>query len=51
MNAFVDIRHLMKWGGWEGACPCGDPQSVSLDLSYHKEHQYIWFRDGDLNSS
>ena len=24
----------------------GDPKSVSLDLSYHKEHEYIWFRVG-----
>ena len=24
--------------GWAGACPCGDPQSASLDLSYHNEH-------------
>ena len=22
---------------------------VSLDASYHKEHEYIWFRGGDLN--
>ena len=22
---------------------------VSLDASYHKEHDYIWFRGGDLN--
>ena len=28
---------------------CGETQSVSLDLSYHKEHEYIWFRGGDLN--
>ena len=34
--------------GW--ACPWRDPQSVPLDLSYHKEHQCIWFRGGDLNS-
>ena len=27
----------------------GDPMSVSLDLSYHKEHEYIWFRGGDQN--
>ena len=33
-----------------GACPCGDPQSVSLDLSYHNENQNISFRGGDLNS-
>ena len=39
----------MKWSGWE-SCSYEDPQSVSLDLSYHKEHQYIWFRGGDLNS-
>ena len=29
---------------------CGDLQSVSLDLSNHKEHQFIWFRGGDLNT-
>ena len=32
--------------GGGGACPCGDPQSVSLDLSYHKERQCMWFRVG-----
>ena len=30
--------------------PRGEPKSVSMDLSYHKEHEYIWFRDGNLNS-
>ena len=29
--------------------PLGDPQSVSLDLLYHKEHEYICLRGGDLN--
>ena len=29
--------------------PLGDIQSVSLNLSYHKEHEYIWYRGGDLN--
>ena len=29
--------------------PLGDPQSVPLDLSYHKDHEYICFRGGDLN--
>ena len=29
--------------------PQGDPQSVSLDVSYYKEHEYVWFRGGDLN--
>ena len=29
--------------GWcGGGCPCGNPLSVSLDLSYHKDHQYIY---------
>ena len=32
----------MKLRGW-------DPQSVSMDLSYHREHEYIWFEDGNLN--
>ena len=27
----------------------GGPKSVSLGLSYHKEHEYIWFGGGDLN--
>ena len=31
--------------------PLGDPQSVSVDLSYHTEHGYKWFRGGDLNGS
>ena len=22
---------------------------VSLDASHHKEHEYIWFRGGDMN--
>ena len=22
---------------------------VALSLSYHKKHEYIWFRGGDLN--
>ena len=25
------------------------PQLVSLDASYHKEHEYIWFRGRDVN--
>ena len=24
----------------------GDPRSVSLHVSYHKEQQYVWFRGG-----
>ena len=28
----------------------GDPLSTSLDASYHKEQEYIWFKGGDLNS-
>ena len=26
-----------------------DPQSVSLDAAYHKEHEYIWFRGWNLS--
>ena len=29
--------------------PPGDPRLVSLDASYRKEQEYIWFRDGNLN--
>ena len=29
--------------------PPRDPRSVSLDASYHKEQEYIWFMGGDLN--
>ena len=29
--------------------PLGESFSVSLDVSYHKEQEYIWFRGGDLN--
>ena len=28
--------------------PPGDPWSVTMNDSYHKEHEYIWFRSGDL---
>ena len=34
-------------GGW-GISP-GESWSMSLNSSYHKEQQYIWFRGGDLN--
>ena len=27
----------------------GDPLLVSLNASYHKEQQYMWFRGGVLN--
>ena len=26
-----------------------DPRSGSLNVSYHKEQEYIWLRGGDLN--
>ena len=29
--------------------PPGDPQSVSLDASYHKEQKYIRFLGKELN--
>ena len=29
--------------------PPGGSLSVSLDVSEHKEEEYIWFRCGDLN--
>ena len=28
--------------------PLGDSRSVSLDLSYHKDNAYIWFRCVDM---
>ena len=28
----------------------GDPRSVSLNVSYQKEQEYMWFRGEDLNS-
>ena len=27
----------------------GPSQSVLLNASYHKKHEYIWIRGGDLN--
>ena len=27
----------------------GSPRLVSLDVSEHKEQEYIWLRGGDLN--
>ena len=28
--------------------PLRDPRSMSLNASYHKEQEYIWFRGGNL---
>ena len=38
LNSFWDIRPFMKWSGW--GMPPGDPQSTSVDASYHKEQEY-----------
>ena len=38
----------MTWRGW--GIPLGNPGSMSLNASYHKEQVYIWLRGGDLNS-
>ena len=27
----------------------GDPRSVSLDASYHREQEYVWLIGEDLN--
>ena len=35
----------MKWWG----IPTEHPPLVSLDASYHKKQEYIWFRSWDLN--
>ena len=29
--------------------PPGHPLLMSLSVPYHKEQEYIWFRDGDLS--
>ena len=34
---------------WRSSWSC-DPRSGSLNVSYHKEQEYIWFRGGDPNS-
>ena len=33
-----------------GAYLWRDPRSMSLNVSYHKEQEYIWFRGEDLSS-
>ena len=36
-----------------GAClgmPWGTSSSVLLNVSHHKKHEYVWFRDDNLNS-
>ena len=46
------IRNRFRRGGSEKFLKYKafyEPQLVSLDASYHKEHEYIWFRGGDLN--
>ena len=40
----------LLWNEGVLGSPLGNPRSVSLDGSYHKEQQYIWFRGGDLNN-
>ena len=35
----------MGWG-----MPGGTSKSLLLNASYHEKHEYIWFRDGDLNT-
>ena len=40
------------WNEGCGACPRGTPwvpRSMSLNVPYHKEQEYIWFREGILN--
>ena len=43
-----EIRHFMTWRGL--SIPLENPWSMSLNVSYHKEQEYIWFRGGDLSS-
>ena len=43
----------LLWTVQGGACPGtprGTSKSVSLNVSYHDKHEYIWLRGGDLNS-
>ena len=47
LNGFQDIKHFMKRA--DGACPRGTQGSMSLNAAYHKEQEYIWFREGILN--
>ena len=34
----------MKGVGQDPGGPPGVPRSMSLNVPYHKEHEYIWFR-------
>ena len=44
-----EILGLLRLGGGWGI-PLEEPQSMSLNMSYHKEQEYIWFRGGDMSS-
>ena len=39
----------MKGVGHAPGGPPGVPRSMSLNVPYHKEQEYIWFREGILN--
>ena len=39
----------MKGVGHAPGGPPGVPRSMSLNVSYYKEQEYIWFREGVLN--
>ena len=43
--AFYEMKGL---GMPPGDSP-GVPRSMSLNVPYHKEQEYIWFREGILN--
>ena len=43
--AFYEMKGL----GHAPRGPAGVPRSMSLNVPYHMEQEYIWFREGILN--
>ena len=39
----------MKGVGHDPGGPPGVPRYMSLNVPYHNEQEYIWFREGILN--
>ena len=49
-----EYQYKIIWLGWGSEQFLSykafyEPQLMSLNASYHKEHGYIWFRGGDMN--
>ena len=45
---FEILGLICRGVGW--GIPLEEPRSMSLNVSYHKEQEYIWFRGGYLSN-